>query len=316
MPEDLFAVMARIPIFADSLERCKSPEETDDEALEYVRLTYPFAEPEDLRAPAADILRVRRDEKTCAECDGKRKCPLGYHPLVLREEKFRGKTAYIVRAGDCGSRNVSKAKQEAQADQLIASSGLTAKQIQQTFASYVTEGLGADAKAAKGQAMVAANEGSWLVLAGTRGSGKSHLAVAIMLEAMKRGDGAMFRLVSEMLDELRQGNADNTYHAKMKRLKEIPCLVLDDLGKERTSGSDTGLEYLYQILDFRYRNERQTIITTNALTPKEFLSWTSANFFVPLLSRLSEMGAWCVIKDVGDYRQKTRKTGKLPLDAA
>jgi DNA replication protein DnaC len=316
MPEDLFAIMARLPMFADALERYKSPEETDDEALEYVRFAYPWAEPEELRSPTADVLRVRRDEKTCAECDGKRKCPLGYHPLVLSEEKFRDKTVYVVRAGDCGSRAAAGARREARFDQLAAESGLSAKQLQQTFAAYVTEGIGGDAKTAKGQAMIAANEGSWLVLAGKQGTGKSHLAAAIMLEAMKRGDGAMFRSVPEMLDELRQGNADSTYYAKMKRLKEIPCLVLDDLGRERTSGSDTGLEYLYQILDFRYRNEKQTIITTNALTPAELLSWTNADYFKPLLSRLSEMGIWCAIQQAGDYRAKARKTGKLPLDAA
>jgi DNA replication protein DnaC len=316
MPEDLFEIMSRLPMFADSLKRYKSPEEMDGEALQYVRLAYPWAEPEDLRSPAADVLRVPRDEKACAECDGKRKCPVNYHPLVLSEEKFRDKTVYVVRAGNCGSRAGRASKREAQVEQLIAVSGLTAKQRAQTFAAYVAEGIGADAKAAKGQAMVAASEGLWLVLAGKQGTGKSHLAAAIMLEVMNRGDGAIFRSVAEMLDELRQGNADSTYYAKMKRLKEIPCLVLDDLGKERTSGSDTGLEYLYQILDFRYRSERQTIITTNALTPTELLSWTNADYFRPLLSRLSEMGMWCVIKKADDYRGKLRKTGKLPLDAA
>lgn len=316
MAEDLFEIMSRLPMLADSLTRYRSPEQQDAEALAYVQSKYWEAEAQDLRAIGADILRVRRDEETCAKCTGAGKCSLNYHPMILSAEDVRDRKVFVVRVGSCGSDVAQQSRHQGAFEDLVKASGLTAKQQKQTFEAYITKGLGAEVNAAKGRAMVAAIEGQWLVLAGKRGTGKSHLAVSIMLEVMKRGITAIFRSVPEMLDDLREGNANNTYHAKMKQLKDVSCLVLDDLGKERSTGTDTGLEYLYQILDFRYRSERQTVVTTNAMDQNELVGWSKAEYFVPLLSRLNEMGVWCAIKTAGDYRGKLGETKRLPLDAA
>ena len=316
MAKDLFEIMSRLPMLADAMTRYKTPEQLDAEALTYVQSKWWEAEMQDLRGHGSDILRVRQDEETCAKCTGTGKCPLNYYPLVLSAEEMQGQRVYVVRVGKCGSDTAQQTRNRGQIEDLLKVSGLSAKQQKQTFDAYITKGLGAEVNAAKGRAMVAASEGSWLVLAGKRGTGKSHLAVAIMLEVMSRGTPALFRSVPEMLDELREGNANSTYHAKIKQLKDVPCLVLDDLGKERSTGSDTGLEYLYQILDFRYRNERQTVVTTNAMDQNELVGWSKAEYFVPLLSRLNEMGVWCAIKTAGDYRSKLGETKKLPLDAA
>lgn len=314
MTTELFEIMSRLPVLADAMERYKSPEQLEAEALAYVQSKWWEAERQDLQAHGVDILRVRRDEETCGKCTDGGKCPLNYRPMVLSAEELFGQRVYVVRVGSCGSDTAQRSRKQAEADDLLAVSGLSAKQQKQTFDAYITRGLGAEVNMAKGRAMVAAAEGEWLVLAGKRGTGKSHLAVAIMLEVIKRGVPALFRSVPEMLDDLRGGNADHSYYAKMKQLKDVPCLVLDDLGKERTTGTDTGLEYLFQILDFRYRNERQTIVTTNATDQNELVGWSKAEYFVPLLSRLNEMGAWCAIKTAGDYRSKLAETKKLPLE--
>jgi DNA replication protein DnaC len=299
----LFEIVSKIPVLVDSLERYRTLEELDEEALAYVRSKWGEAERKDIQALSADVLRVKWDERTCADCRGSGNCPLHYHPLILSANKYRGRTVYNIYAGNCGSESHG----EAMARNLIKVSGLTPKQMAQTFDAYVIEEFSemdefgeTDMSVAKDRAMCAAKDGSWIVLAGKRGTGKSHLAVAIMLDVMSRGVAAMFCPVVEMLDELRQGNEDNTYPAKMKRLKDIPCLVLDDLGKERTTA--TGLEYLFQILDFRYRHELQTIITTSAKDPNELIQWTDPKYFVSIISRLNEMGAWCTINEAKDYR--------------
>lgn len=316
MAEDMFEIMSRLPMFADAMTRYKTPEELDAEALAYVQSKWWEAEMWDLKAHSSDILRVQRDEETCAKCTGAGKCPLNYHPLTLSAEEKQGQRAYVVRVGKCGSDTAQETRNQGQFEDLLKASGLSAKQQKQTFEAYVSEGLGADVRNAELQAIRAAMKGEWLVLAGKRGTGKSHLAVAIMLNVMGRGIPALFRSVPEMLDELRDANRNNTYHAKMKQLKDVSCLVLDDLGKERATETDTGVEYLFQILDFRYRNDRQTIVTTNALDQSELVRWSKEEYFVPLLSRLNEMGAWCAIKTAGDYRGKLGETKKLPLGAA
>jgi DNA replication protein DnaC len=315
MVRDLLEILSTIPILADSSSRFRTPEELDEEALDYVRSKWKEVEPEDIRALSLDVLRVKRDEQTCADCRGWGECPLRYRPLILSADKYRYRTVYNVRAGECGSPAALQDRGKALSDNLIKASGLTQRQQTYTFEAYVTAGLGSDVSAAKGLARCAAENGDWLVLAGKRGTGKSHLAVAVMLEVMRKGTPALFRSVPEMLDELRNGCEDHSYYAKMERLKNIPCLVLDDLGKERLTRA--GLDCLYQIVDFRYRHERrQTVVTTNAMDQDELSKWSNGNYFDPLLSRLNEMGTWCAIRKAADYRTELGKSKKLPTAVA
>ena len=301
MTRNLLEVMSTIPVLTDFLGQYRPPEELDEEALEYVRSKWEEAELEDIRALSSDVLRVKRDEQICADCRGSGKCVLCYHPLVLIADKHRDRIVYNVRAGECGQPAALQERGRVLAKNLIKASGLTQKQMTQTFESYATAGLSSEVSAAKDLARRAAENGEWLVLAGKRGTGKSHLAAAIMLEVLSKGTPALFQPVSEMLDELRKGYEDSSYYVKMEKLKNIPCLVLDDLGKERPTRA--GLDILYQIVDFRYRNEyRQTIITTNAMDQDELSRWSNANYFEPLLSRLNEMGTWCTIRKAADYR--------------
>ena len=151
-------------------------------------------------------------------------------------------------------------------------------------------------------AMGAANGGDWLTLGGVRGVGKSHLAAAIALHVMKQGQQAYFRLVSELLDDLREGHERGDYAAQMKFLKTVPCLVLDDMGKEHSTGAAD--DYLYQIIDSRYREGLQIIVTTNARNKEELASWGEASYLAPLISRMEEMGDWVFITDAMDYRER------------
>ena len=118
----------------------------------------------------------------------------------------------------------------------------------------------------------------------------------------KKGQQAYFRLVSEMLDDLRHGYDDRDHDAQMSFLKEVPCLILDDLGKERSTPA--ACDFLYQIIDARYRERRQVIVTTNARSKEELASWNDASFLAPLISRMDEMGDWVFIADAEDYRAK------------
>ena len=44
------------------------------------------------------------------------------------------------------------------------------------------------------------------------------------------------------------------------KYKGVQCLVLDDLGKQRNT--EAAWDYLYQIINYRYENKLQTIVTT------------------------------------------------------
>jgi hypothetical protein len=84
----------------------------------------------------------------------------------------------------------------------VKSSGLLPAQTSKTFESYDHEEAGAEATVAKAQAILVAKKQSNLVLAGKAGTGKTHLAVAVALEAMRKGREAIFRNVPELLEEI------------------------------------------------------------------------------------------------------------------
>ncbi len=104
-----------------------------------------------------------------------------------------------------------------------------------------------------------------LLIAGTPGLGKSHLAWAIAWEYLEADRHAYYYQAEELLDELRAGY-DNagSYQRRVKNFREVDLLVIDDLGAN--SETDFGAAKLDMIIDCRYRERRATVITANTLT--------------------------------------------------
>jgi DNA replication protein DnaC len=97
----------------------------------------------------------------------------------------------------------------------------------------------------------------FLILAGDIGTGKSHLAVAIMREK-KTG---LFIRHSSLLERIRETYRDRTAPDPVAACKRTKLLVLDDLG---TSGGGTDDQpALHSILDHRHAEGLPTVITGN-----------------------------------------------------
>ena len=113
----------------------------------------------------------------------------------------------------------------------------------------------------------AAAEAPWLVLSGPVGSGKTHLAIALLNHWMDtRHLMGRFVSVANLLLRVRstyQANAVETEFAVVQELGQTPLLVLDDLGAGYKTESQHAESVLLGILDERYRWERRLIITTN-----------------------------------------------------
>lgn len=101
-----------------------------------------------------------------------------------------------------------------------------------------------------------------LLLVGTFGSGKSHLARAIKYEMQKRLQPVAFFNVPRMLEGLRTSYADEHHAAVLASFCPRTLAIYDDLGDV---GNITPWvkEQIYMVLNLRYEKGSPTIITTN-----------------------------------------------------
>lgn len=102
-----------------------------------------------------------------------------------------------------------------------------------------------------------------LVLAGYRGSGKTHLAVAIMFALKELGLRSELVPFQDLLFEIRstyRSNAHQTEWQILQRLKECDLLILDDL--DRASLSTSERRTLQTLMDMRFREQRPSVLVT------------------------------------------------------
>ena len=110
----------------------------------------------------------------------------------------------------------------------------------------------------------AADPDGWLVLSGSCGSGKTHLAAAIANMQLELGTLVLFNVVPHLLDHLRSAfapHSETTYDALFEKVCQAGLLVLDDLGAEHST--PWAQEKLFQIINHRYMYRYPTVITTN-----------------------------------------------------
>ena len=138
-------------------------------------------------------------------------------------------------------------------------------------------------------------EPAQLVLTGVTGCGKTHLAVAIALGLIERGDPVRFISVARHLDVLRRSygrDNDDNFDLLLGNLMTVPVLILDDVGAER--GTAWAREKLCEIVDARYAGGLRTIATSNH-QPEQ---WDPR-----VLSRLCDWQRSTVVAiTAGDYR--------------
>lgn len=104
------------------------------------------------------------------------------------------------------------------------------------------------------------NHGEGLLFTGNPGTGKTHLAAAITNHIIGvHKVPVKFVSYVDFLEGLKAGFSGK--EDEVKRLNEIPLLVIDDLGKERTSEWSNAV--LYRIVNMRYEHCLPIIITTN-----------------------------------------------------
>lgn len=150
---------------------------------------------------------------------------------------------------------------------LLAESGLTGSAAGCTFESFLPR-LGTERALKVARDFAARFEeyrksGEGFVLIGTYGNGKSHLAAAVVHRLVSRGIPASYQPVPELLKRVRAtyDGSGETEGEILDLLQSVQCLVLDDVGAQKQT--PWAEEFLYTVIDHRYRHKLPTLITSN-----------------------------------------------------
>ena len=109
---------------------------------------------------------------------------------------------------------------------------------------------------------IAKKQTNGLIITGTSGVGKAHLAAAIANKLIEKGQIVLIGRLTTLLDKIKETFADNTISENelIELYSNIDMIIIDDLGTERVS--KWALEKLYTIIENRNENRLPIIITT------------------------------------------------------
>lgn len=234
----------------------------------------------------AILEEVAKTEEACSACKGRESCPIeppGLMPIIERAsgELYLG---YIPCAKEIQYRQAQKR------ERLIQSSRIPPLLKTKTFANFdVTPELRPAYEAAL---RVADNpDGRGIVLAGPTGSGKTHLAAAILNYRLAQDMEAVFVTVPELLADIRRCiKTEQDTSELLEIVKNAELLILDDLGAEKTTEWVT--EQLFVLINARLLGQRQTVVTTNFESAGKLIEKLGGLAGQRIVSRLSEMCDW------------------------
>jgi DNA replication protein DnaC len=102
-----------------------------------------------------------------------------------------------------------------------------------------------------------------VILAGNSGTGKSHIAKALVLIGCQKNYRCLYTTATAMLQELLSGLADHSVDARLKRYLAPEVLLIDELGFDRLEQNEARHANLFhKVIDGRYC-KGSTIITSN-----------------------------------------------------
>jgi len=146
--------------------------------------------------------------------------------------------------------------------------------------------------------------GQNVILGGSPGTGKTHLAIGLGIKACEQGYNVMFTTVSKLLTQIRESHSSRTLRMLELRFEKYDLVICDEFGY--ISFDKQGAEMLFNHLSMR-TGIKSTIITSNL----SFDKWNDifgkdTVLTAALLDRLTHK-AYLVNMNGQSYRMKETK---------
>jgi DNA replication protein DnaC len=148
-------------------------------------------------------------------------------------------------------------------------------------------------------------KGEDIVIAGPIGTGKTHLAIALGVEAARRRQRVAFTRAADLVRSLIEARDEKTLERLQKRYRRVALLIVDELGFvpfDRAGG-----ELLFNLLSDRYER-RSTVVTTNLAFSEWVQVFGDEKLTTALLDRLGHHAHILTTKGES-YRTRKRRTG-------
>ena len=151
----------------------------------------------------------------------------------------------------------------------------------------------------------------WFFIGGQSGAGKTHICSAICNSLLKQGFKVRYSIWTRDFRELNyMADKRDEYNHKIRELKEIEVLYIDDLFKHKKGGqlSNADTTLVFEVLNYRNLHNKKTIISS------EYNINEIAEIDEAVAGRITEKAGayvWRIGKDIGKNMRLASRDGEV-----